>query len=76
VAGVWAWYLMRPPAFDAMTLAECRTAYGSVHTNADTVRIDDLIPERAGRGQRALTCGDMRRAYPESLLTKGAPLPN
>ena len=56
----WCWSHPR-----ALSLAECRQYYTRARTRADTDRIDGIVPERAGRAQSALRCGDLRRAYPD-----------
>jgi hypothetical protein len=60
-----AWYFMHPRATDAMMIVECRQHYAQARNQVDTLRIDGLVPERAGRASSAMRCGDLRHAYPE-----------
>jgi hypothetical protein len=60
-----AWCWTHPRANDATSLAECRQYYVGAHTAADTSRVDGIVPERSGRAQTAMTCGALRRAYPQ-----------
>jgi hypothetical protein len=65
-----AWFFTHPRVNDAPLLAECRQYYFRARTGADTARIDGMVPDRTGRAQSALTCGVLRRAYPEQLPKK------
>ena len=64
LVGLWYW---SPRVGDAARVAECRDYYAHAHTSADTVRVDHIVPERAGKEPNALTCGNLRRAYPKSF---------
>src|SRR5258705_5027487 len=56
VLGV-AWYFIHPRAIDAMVIAECRQSYARARNRSDTLRIDGIVPERAGRGSAGVRCG-------------------
>jgi hypothetical protein len=59
------WFITQPQATDPWLITECRAQYSHVQNRADTLRIDGLVPEYAGRASAAMTCGEVRRAYLE-----------
>jgi hypothetical protein len=66
---VMVWFSMRTDRWDSFAIAACADLYRGASSAADTLRIDGQVPlQRSQTNPSPLTCGSLRKAYPDKVV--------